>query len=135
MEHLKVSDCMSRQFATFTPEMPVVEAAMALVKNELIGGPVVDNQGALVGWISEQDCLGTVNQSMYYSERTATVADIMRKDVLTANESDNVVDLATFMQQQKPKIYPVVDEKRKVIGVVSRRIILKEMCRQIAQSK
>ncbi len=135
MDNLKVSDYMSRKFVTFTPEMPVVEAATNLIKNELIGGPVVDGSGALVGWISEQDCLGTVSQVMYYADRVATVADIMRKDVLAAKEDDNLLDLASMMQQQKPKIYPVVDGRQRVKGVISRRIILREMCKHISKPK
>ncbi|WP_020410797.1 CBS domain-containing protein [Hahella ganghwensis] len=135
MENLKVSDCMSRKFVSFTPEMPVVEAAMNLVQNELIGGPVVNGEGALIGWISEQDCLGTVSQVMYYADRAATVSDIMRKEVLAAKTDDNLLDLASMMQQHKPKIYPVVDERQRVMGVISRRIILREMCKQISRPR
>ena len=135
MEHLKVVDFMSRQFVTLTPDLPVVEAAIALIKNELIGGPVVDKHNALIGWLSEQDCLKTVSQVMYYADRVATVADVMRKDVLAAKEDDNLLDLASMMEQQKPKIYPVVDGKNRVLGVISRRIILREMCKHIAKSR
>lgn len=131
MEDLKLAECMSKQFVTFTPETPVVEAAMKLVRNELIGGPVVDQEGTLIGWISEQDCINAVSQVLYYEERVATVADVMRTEVLTARESDSLVDLSQQMQQNKPKIYPVVTEDRKVLGVISRRIILREMCKVI----
>ncbi len=135
MDHLKVSDFMSRQFVTLTPDLPVVEAALALVKNELIGGPVVDGNGSLIGWLSEQDCLKTVSQVMYYADRVATVSDVMRKDVLAAKEDDNLLDLASLMEQQKPKIYPVVDPRNRVLGVISRRIILREMCNHISKSR
>mgnify|MGYP000308836642 CR=1 FL=1 len=131
MDTIRVADCMSHQFVSFSSEMSVVEAASELVKNELLGGPVTDSTGRLCGWVSEQDCLAVVTQVIYYSERVATVADIMRADVLTAKAQDSVVDLATQMQQQKPKIYPVVDSANKVIGVISRRLILREMCLRI----
>ncbi len=131
METIRVADCMSHQFVSFSSEMNVVEAATELVKNELLGGPVTDSAGRLCGWVSEQDCLAVVTQVIYYSERVATVADIMRADVLTAKAEDSVVDLAAQMQQQKPKIYPVVDSANKVVGVISRRLILREMCLRI----
>jgi len=123
---------MSHQFVSFSSDMSVVEAATELVKNELLGGPVTDSLGRLCGWVSEQDCLAVVTQDIYYSERVATVADIMRADVLTVKAQDSVVDLATQMQQLKPKIYPVVDGVNKVVGVISRRLILREMCERIA---
>lgn len=131
--NVTVSDCMSARFVSFSPDIPVVEAATAMVTNELLGGPVVDGDGCLIGWISEQDCLKTVTQVLYFSERVATVADIMRTEVLTANEEDSILDLANQMLGQKPKIYPVINGKKKVLGFISRRRILREMCKQIAR--
>ena len=132
MESIKVADCMSAYFVSFRADMAVPEAATMLVQNELLGGPVVDGAGYLMGWISEQDCLGVVSQAVYYSENVATVADIMRTDVLTAGVNDSALDLAKQMQKNKPKIYPIVNATNKVIGVVSRRGILREMCARIA---
>lgn len=132
MKNLIVADYMSRQFITFTPSMAVVEAAIKLVKNELIGGPVLEEDGKLVGWISEQDCLSAVSEVSYYADRVATVADVMRTPVLTATPEDTLLDMASRMREQKPKIYPVVNGAGKVVGVISRRIVLKELCKFIA---
>ena len=131
MDSIKVADCMSRQFVSFSEEMPIVEAAVELVKNELLGGPVVDTQGQLVGWISEQDCIGVVSQVMYYEDRVATVADVMSRDVTAVDTQRNAMDLAEDMKNHKRKIYPVVDSANKVLGVIARRHILKEMCERI----
>ena len=131
---ITIEQCMSASFVSFTPSTPVVEAAAALVKNELLGGPVVDEKGQLMGWISEQDCLKTVIQVLYFSERVANVSDIMQTNVLTVTLSDNLIDVATRMLGQKPKIYPVINGNNKVLGVVSRRRILREMCKHIAKS-
>ena len=130
---LTIENCMSRKFVSFKPGMPVVEAAMSLVTNELIGGPVTDDDGRLVGWISEQDCLKTVMNVLYYSERVATVAKVMHPDVLTVNLSDDPIDLANQMLGAKPKIYPVVDDHGHVVGVISRRRILRAMCQRISK--
>ena len=128
---MTIKECMSSRFVTFDPNTPVVEAASALIKNELIGGPVIDNEGKLLGWISEQDCLKTVMQVLYYSERVATVAKVMQTDVLIVGLDESPIDVANRMLQQQPKIYPVLDEKRCVMGVVSRRRILREMIKRI----
>jgi len=129
---IKVADCMSRQFVRFHPTTPVVEAAIELVQNELLGGPVVDDSGKLIGWISEQDCIKVVLQVAYYSQRVATVADIMRTEVLTADVGDDVMDLAERMQKQQPKIYPVIDTSGMVKGVISRRLILRKLCNLVS---
>lgn len=131
MDSIKVSDCMTRQFVSFSSSTPVVEAAVALVKNELLGGPVVDDQGYLKGWISEQDCIGVVSQVMYYEDRVASVEDVMTHDVSAVEPSVNAMDIAENMKNHKRKVYPVVDDANKVIGVISRCHILKEMCERI----
>lgn len=132
MDSIKVSDCMTHQFVSFSPTMTVVEAAMALVKNELLGGPVVDEQGYLKGWVSEQDCISVVSQVMYYEDRVAMVEDVMTQDVTTVGPALNAMDIAENMKSHKRKVYPVVDQESKVIGVISRRHILKEMCERIS---
>ncbi|MBK8971720.1 MAG: CBS domain-containing protein [Hahellaceae bacterium] len=132
MKNLSVADYMSRKFTSFTPDMAVVEAAIKLIKNELLGGPVLDADGKLIGWISEQECLGAVSEVSYYADRVATVADVMRTSVLTASPDDTLLDMASRMREQKPKIYPVLDNSGKVIGVISRRIVLKELCKYIS---
>ena len=130
---LTIENCMSRKFVSFKATMPVVEAAISLVTNELIGGPVVDDQGKLLGWFSEQDCLKPVMNVLYYSERVATVSKVMHPDVLTVKLGDDPIELANQMLGAKPKIYPVVDEHNKVIGVISRRRILRAMCQRISK--
>lgn len=131
MDSIKVEDCMSRQFVTFAVETPVVEAAMELIKNELLGGPVVGKDGALVGWISEQECIQVVSQVIYYSDRVATVNDVMTTEVSIVTADMNAMDVAESMQHSKRKLYPVVNEKNKVLGVISRRHILKAMLERV----
>ncbi len=132
MDSIKVSDCMSHQFISFSPKTQVVEASIELVKNELLGGPVIDERKQLVGWISEQDCIGVVCQVAYYSDRVATVEDVMSREVTAVGPDRNVMDLAEDMKNHKRKVYPVVDESNKVLGVISRRHILKAICARIA---
>jgi CBS domain-containing protein len=125
MESLKVADYMTSDYVKFDPEMLVVEASRELVKHEVIGGPVVNNQGQLVGWISEQDCLGAAIQVIYYNQRVAQVADVMKTEVLTVNEDDDLLSVAQQMLAHKPKVYPVLTENNRLVGLISRRLILR----------
>lgn len=135
MESIKVSDCMSRQFVSFSPKTPVLETATELLKNELLGGPVVDEKGCLIGWISEQDCIGAVSQVLYYSERVAMAEDVMSTKIDSVLPGASALDLANDMKNHKRKIYPVVDENNRVLGVVSRRNILRRMCELVYRPK
>jgi len=124
METSSIKDLMSTRYAKIHTEMPVVEASSNLIKLDMIGSPVTDETGTLVGWISERECLQAALQVVYHNQRVATVKDLMQSDVLTVTLEDDVLSLAQQMLNAKPKIYPVVDADNKVVGVISRRHIL-----------
>ncbi|NVK39773.1 MAG: CBS domain-containing protein [Oceanospirillaceae bacterium] len=135
MEADAIEDYMTTEFAAITPDMAVDAAAAKLIQKEMLGGPVVDEAGKLVGWVSEQECLHITIQVVYYNQRVATVRDIMRTDVLTVSPHDHPLDLAQQMLSKtpKPKNYPVVDSHGKVIGVISRRHILKMLLKKMRE--
>lgn len=128
-----ITDCMSKDFARIFPDMPVVQAAGLLIKHDMLGGPVVDQDGLLLGWLSEQECLRVAIQVAYYNQRVATVGDIMRSDVLSVTCAMDPMELAQQMLGDKPKNYPVVDDEGKVLGVVARRHLLQQLDRVLGR--
>lgn len=130
----RISDCMSTEFAHITPDMPVFEASQKLIKKAVLGAPVVDNDGRLVGWVSEQECLRVTLQVVYMNQRIATVSDVMRTDVLSVKENEDPLQLAQLMLKEKPKNYPVVDARNKVIGVITRRHVLNMLISKMAEN-
>ncbi|WP_158966072.1 CBS domain-containing protein [Paraglaciecola sp. L3A3] len=119
-----VAECMTKDFARIKPEMMVAEASANLIKKALLGGPVIDDTGKLVGWISEQECLQVTLQVVYHNTRVATVKDVMQTEVMTVRLNQDVLSIAEQMLAAKPKSYPVVDDNNKVLGVITRRHIL-----------
>ncbi|WP_421710932.1 CBS domain-containing protein [Alcanivorax sp.] len=133
MDSVSINDLMCTRFATIHPEMPVVEASSKLIKLDMLGSPVTDKAGILVGWISERECLQAALQVVYHNQRVATVRDLMQTEVLTVSLDDEVLGLAQQMLAAKPKIYPVVDSANKVVGVISRRHILTMLDQKLAE--
>ena len=133
MDSVSINDLMCTRFATIHPEMPVVEASSKLIKLDMLGSPVTDKAGTLVGWISERECLQAALQVVYHNQRVATVKDLMQTEVLTVSLDDDVLGLAQQMLAAKPKIYPVVDSANKVVGVISRRHILTMLDQKLAE--
>ena len=133
MNSVSIKDLMCTRFATIHPEMPVVEASSKLIKLDMLGSPVTDKAGTLVGWISERECLQAALQVVYHNQRVATVRDLMQTEVLTVSLDDEVLGLAQQMLAAKPKIYPVVDSTNKVVGVISRRHILTMLDQKLAE--
>lgn len=127
MKDLVVKDFMNVDFARISEDMPVITASIELIKKEALGGPIVDKENKLLGWISEQECLQVTTQFAYYNERVAIVTDIMRKDVLSVKANQSIFSLAEKMTGTQPKNYPVIDDNNKVIGVITRRRVLKAL--------
>ncbi|GAB3293311.1 CBS domain-containing protein [Pseudidiomarina andamanensis] len=126
MHSLKVVDYMNRHPVSFSPEMSIEAAVSVLLQSNQRGGPVVDAQHKLVGFLSEQDCLATMLRDTYHNEQSATVGDCMyRGDVVTIDADSSVTDLAQQMTANKPKMYPVVDAERQLIGVITRTDVLR----------
>ncbi|NQY64672.1 MAG: CBS domain-containing protein [Alteromonadaceae bacterium] len=124
MESLQVKEYMNHYPVTFNEEMVVEEASLRFLKTKQIGGPVIDKNHQLVGFLSEGDVLAKMLESIYYNEHTVDVADLMRKDVLSVKPYDSILELGQQMMQDKPKVYPVVDDDGNLLGTICRNDVL-----------
>lgn len=126
-----ISECMTKDFAILKPDMPVAEASAKLIKKSLLGGPVLDSEGLLSGWISDKECLHCTLQVVYHNTRVATVGDVMQTDVVTVSLNSEPLDVAQKMLAGGATTYPVVDDSNKVVGVLTRRDILKMLDKKL----
>jgi CBS domain-containing protein len=124
MKQAKVKEYMKVCEVTFDKDMDIAMAVERLLATHQSGGPVVDEQLRVVGFLSEQDCLQKMIESSYTGESTDTVASIMKTNTLTVTAENSVMGLAEQMTQPKPKVYPVVDDDEKLIGIITRRDVL-----------
>lgn len=123
---LCVSDFMSTNVVKFSPQDNVISAVEKLNRHGVHGGPVVNDNDEVVGFISEQDCIAPLLQASYHCELTATVADLMRTEVITVTPELGLVELAQRLSANKPKIYPVV-RLGKLIGTISRNEVVQAL--------
>jgi CBS-domain-containing membrane protein len=131
MKNLQILHCMSGKSISFKKDMPIENAVIKLLHSKEIGGPVIDERGHVIGWLSEQDCLAKMLEASYYCELVALVEDVMANTPITVKASMSIVDLAQQMLLTKPKIYPVVDEDNIFIGLITRKDVLAGMTKQL----
>ena len=124
MQSLLVKDYLNAHPVTFDPTMAIEEASEKIIKTKELGGPVVNAQGRLVGFLSESDLLSKMLETGYYNERVSSVEQLMHKDVLSVKPYSSIVELAQMMLQAKPKVYPVVDDNGGLLGTISRNDVL-----------
>lgn len=123
-KELNAANIMTKKLITFTPETQVLNAIDTLISYRISGAPVLDDEGNLVGMLSEIDCMETFVQSAYYNEIGGLVKDFMSTEVKSISSSMGIVDLAEYFLETHFRRLPVVDNG-KLVGQVSRRDVLR----------
>ncbi len=127
-EDIKIRDFMTplNILITFKPEQTIDDVMSTLIKKGISGGPVLDEDGQLVGLISEGDCLREVVKGKYYNSPTASgrVKDHMAINVITVQPDMNIFDLAQMFLELKFRRFPVIEDG-KLIGQISQSNIMK----------
>ncbi|MCT8971437.1 CBS domain-containing protein, partial [Microbaculum marinisediminis] len=128
----------------------VADAAQLMLDHRISGLPVIDEQGSLVGMITERDLLRRVEVETnrerphwlelllgagelaeeYVRTHTKRIEDVMTRDVVTVSSDTLLSEVVSLMERRDIKRIPVVRDG-KVIGIVSRANILRALARRI----
>jgi len=138
-ETRKVQALMSRSVQTVHPEATLAQAAHLLVEHGISGLPVVDGNDRLVGVITEADFLRAIGVPAHHpthslwqtleamfspATRTrspeGTVAELMVTDVVTLEPEQTLNDVVETMKRHRIKRIVVVDDRQRVVGMVTR---------------
>ncbi|MGQ7791305.1 CBS domain-containing protein [Faunimonas sp. B44] len=143
---MNAADVMTTDVITVPPDMTVREAADVLLRHRISAVPVVDSTGKLLGILSEGDLvrrheLGTErHRSWWLSVFTDTassgydyvkahgqrVADVMTRDVVTAEPTTSLAEIASRLERYGVKRLPIVRDGR-VVGIVSRSNLVRAL--------
>lgn len=94
-----------------------------IIDNKVSGVCVIDENKALVGILSEMDCLAAILKATYNDVGVGLVNQYMTKDVIVAHPSDGIINVAQDMLVKNQRRRPVV-ENGKLVGQVSCRQLL-----------
>lgn len=120
-----VDDFMTTHLMTARPEMDLLALVDLLLIQGISGAPVVDQDGKLVGMISEQDCLRKILVGTYQGDIGGRVEDAMTSPVETVKMGASIVEVAEQMLVTNRRRFPVVDLEGRLRGQISRRDLLK----------
>ncbi len=124
MDSLTAADLMARSEATLDPESDIYAAMERLLKGRLTGAPVVDDEGTLLGMLTERDCLKVMVDGALDGLPRGKVSDYMSSPAESITPTASLYDVAQVFLTRSYRKLPVVDRDGRVIGQVSRRDIL-----------
>lgn len=146
---LKARDIMTTDVITVKADTTVTDLARILTEHRISGAPVVNDEGRLIGIVTENDLIrrnrrfhiptvlrildgflpleteGMVEKEI--RELTAsTVGEICARDVVTVGEDATVEDLATIMAEKKVHLIPVVKGDT-ITGIIGKMDLVRSM--------
>jgi len=149
---LVAKEIMTRDVVTVKPDTSIEELSSILVKNQISGVPVIDDDGMLYGIVTENDLIsrnkrlhiptvvGFLDAAIYLESSkkfeqevkrlcASLVKDICTRKVVSIQENDSIIDIATIISEKKVHLLPVVKDGN-VVGIIGKRDVVKAIARQ-----
>jgi CBS domain-containing protein len=136
-----VRDVMTTRVASVRQDASFKEMAAALRENRVSAFPVLDDDGKVIGVVSEADLLtkqaldggydgmpgmitGLLRRKEQGKARGMTAGDLMTGPAVTTGPEDTVEDAARLMAKRQVKRLPVIDADGCLAGIISRADVL-----------
>ena len=144
---MKAKDIMTSRVVTVGPDEPVTAIAQRLTDHHISAVPVVEEDGTLLGIVSEGDLLrrpeiGTEKPSGswwlnlwrepsdlaedFTKAHGKTARDVMTAPVISVGPEASLSEVAETLERNHIKRVPIVDDGR-VVGLISRANIIREI--------
>ena len=148
-----VRDVMTKHVNTLRPDQSILDAADVLAAHRYGAMPVVDESNRIVGLLRDEDLIVSearvhvptyinflsatipIPSSIHHVEEDlrkfagSTVGEVMEDDPVTVRPDATVEDVATLMYDKEVTHVPVVDADNKVVGIIARGDIVRDVSR------
>ena len=144
---MRVSEVMTVDVATTTPDTPLRDAARMLAERGISGLPVVDAEGSVIGVVSEADVLakarrgaengsGAIARLIHRGPDEAEtkhearfVSEAMTSPAVTTVAFSSVATAAGRMIEHGVNRLPVLDGRGRLVGIVTRADLVRAFAR------
>ncbi len=146
-DEILVQDVMTKNPLSVQKLESILNVAHILAERNISGLPVVDKQNHVIGIVTQADILAMVGirkentfkdllkhalgEPLLERKRGDIVADIMTAPAATTSQTATVAGVVQIMDEKKIRRLPVVDDKKRLVGIISRADILKAVLRKL----
>ncbi|WP_447952833.1 CBS domain-containing protein [Sphingopyxis chilensis] len=114
---MKVKDAMHPGASWIDPSAPLSEIAEQMQKDDIGSLPVGEND-RLVGMVTDRDLavrgLGGKDDPLHLTAR-----DVMSKPIIFCTANEDLEDAVRIMERKQIRRLPVIDEHRRMVGMLS----------------
>ena len=141
-----VRDALISNPVTVSPDEPFAELVAKILASPQAKAAVLDSVGRVVGVVGVHDVLRKivphyldldeklmeVMHEGYAEERLLRLTDLTAKDLMTddvdcVTPDDTLIKAVSLIVEKRRKSLPVIDDKRRFLGMVTRRSILQRV--------
>ena len=119
-----VYQAMSTHMVTIRPEEPAARAARELIERDITGLPVIDEDGHVLGVVTELDLLRAVRNGVDLG--SVTVGEVMAARPLFVGHEADLNTVIQLMDEWQVRRLPVCVDSR-LVGIISRGDVLREL--------
>ncbi|MEV0412886.1 CBS domain-containing protein [Streptomyces sp. NPDC050448] len=131
MKHIKVGDLMTDEVVSAVSATSFKDVAKLLAQHDVSGLPVVDDEDRVLGVVSESDLLArqaaqlTAGRAEDSPVSEVTAGEVMSTPAVTIHAEEPAAEAARLMTRRSVERLPVVDEEERLVGIVTRRDLLR----------
>ncbi len=118
-------DIMSTEIISVKKGTSIEEALKFLVNSRITGLPVVDEEGKMVGVFSDYDVISQINESGEQKPETFKQAIRYSTEVKAIGEKTELGEILELFMQTRFRRLPVISRDGKLIGIITRRDLMK----------
>ncbi|MDD3619135.1 MAG: CBS domain-containing protein [Desulfobulbaceae bacterium] len=139
---IKVSDYMTRQVISISPDMGIREAFFLMKEHSIRHLPIVDENRRLIGIISDRELRrpNWVDEAhdishVYYLDNSMHVSDVMIRKVHVLHTYDTLRKGVALLLKKGIGAAPVLDKTGDLVGMISAIDLLRALSDMIAEQK
>lgn len=122
-ELLKAQDIMIYQPVKINAKRNVLQAIEIMKENKVDSLMVTDKNNILTGLVTLK--------GIQLLSRNSVIETVMEQNVLSVSEEANLISVLTTMNQHKIGYVPVINDKKQLIGLITRSSILSALSSQL----